>query len=240
MAVKLEVILVLCKPYKIFVTTSTGTMCGVTWKSAARTCDPCAARKDPRKRTRGRLQLYNVGAPFERIAFDILGPLPRSSDINNSILMVMDYFTKLPEVYFISDQEASTIAEVLVQHWISQFGIPLIKGKTSILQFARYCVKYLPSTKPEQQPYILSLTMLFGRDLRPSVDLLFSRPADASLAPEEYVKKLQDWMEEMCHSARGRIGMASEKMKTRYDARATGHNFHEGDKVWLWNPKHYK
>ncbi|GFW77362.1 kinectin [Trichonephila clavipes] len=26
-------------------------------------------------------------------------------------------------------------------------------------------------------------------------------------------------------------------MKTRYDARATGHDFHEGDKVWLWNPK---
>ncbi|GFX40396.1 retrovirus-related Pol polyprotein from transposon 412 [Trichonephila clavipes] len=31
--------------------------------------DPCVARKGPRKRTRGRLQLYNVGAPFERISF---------------------------------------------------------------------------------------------------------------------------------------------------------------------------
>ncbi|GFU94884.1 uncharacterized protein TNCV_821071 [Trichonephila clavipes] len=34
--------------------------------------------------------------------------------------------------------------------------------------------------------------------------------------------------------------MASEKMKTRYDATATGHDFHEGDKVWLWNPKRRK
>ncbi|KFM70162.1 Transposable element Tcb1 transposase, partial [Stegodyphus mimosarum] len=25
-------------------------------------------------------------------------------------------------------------------------------------------------------------------------------------------------------------------MKTRYDTRATGYRFHEGDKVWLWNP----
>ncbi|GFU82985.1 retrovirus-related Pol polyprotein from transposon 412 [Trichonephila clavipes] len=56
--------------------------------------DPCAASKGPRKRTRGRLQLYNVGAPFERIAFDILRPLPRSSDGNNNILAVMDCFTK--------------------------------------------------------------------------------------------------------------------------------------------------
>ncbi|GFU65995.1 kinectin [Trichonephila clavipes] len=47
-------------------------------------------------------------------------------------------------------------------------------------------------------------------------------------------------MEEMHHLARERIDMASEKMKTRYDARATGHDFHEGDKVWLWNPKRCK
>ncbi|GFS49134.1 retrovirus-related Pol polyprotein from transposon 412 [Trichonephila clavipes] len=63
-------------------------------EKCCRICDPCAARKGPRKRTRGRLQLYNVGAPFERTVFDILGPLPRSSDGNNNILVVMDYFTK--------------------------------------------------------------------------------------------------------------------------------------------------
>ncbi|GFW77832.1 hypothetical protein TNCV_3404071 [Trichonephila clavipes] len=78
----------------------------------------------PRKRTRGRLQLYNVGAPFEQIAFDIQGPLPRPSDDNN-ILVIMDYFTKWPEAYPSPDQEASTVTYVLVQHWISQFGVPL-------------------------------------------------------------------------------------------------------------------
>ncbi|GFU94883.1 retrovirus-related Pol polyprotein from transposon 412 [Trichonephila clavipes] len=94
-------------------------------EKCCRICDPCAARKCPRKRTRGRLQLYNVGAPFERIAFDILGPLPRSSDDNNNILVVMDYFIKWTEAYPIPDQEASTVAEVSVQHWISRFGVTL-------------------------------------------------------------------------------------------------------------------
>ncbi|GFU22612.1 retrovirus-related Pol polyprotein from transposon 412 [Trichonephila clavipes] len=82
--------------------------------------------------------------------------------------------------------------------------------------------------------------MLFGRDLRLPADLLFSEPSDVPLAPEEYIEKLQARMEEMHHLARERIGMASEKMKTRYDARATGHDLHEVDKVWLWNPKCFK
>ncbi|GFX73304.1 retrovirus-related Pol polyprotein from transposon 412 [Trichonephila clavipes] len=82
--------------------------------------------------------------------------------------------------------------------------------------------------------------MLFGRDLCLPADLLFNRPPEAPLAPEEYIEKLQARMEEMHHQARERIGMASEKMKTRFDARATRHDFHEGDKVWLWNPKRRK
>ncbi|GFX00773.1 kinectin [Trichonephila clavipes] len=44
-------------------------------------------------------------------------------------------------------------------------------------------------------------------------------------------------MEEMHPLARERSGTASEKMMTRYDVRATGYDFHERDKVWLWNPK---
>ncbi|GFT08224.1 retrovirus-related Pol polyprotein from transposon 412 [Trichonephila clavipes] len=82
--------------------------------------------------------------------------------------------------------------------------------------------------------------MLFGHDLRLPSDLMLSRPPDAPSAPEEYIEKLPARMEEMHHLARERIGMASEKMKTRYDARATGHDFHEGDKVWLWNLERHK
>ncbi|GFT44044.1 retrovirus-related Pol polyprotein from transposon 412 [Trichonephila clavipes] len=39
-----------------------------------KSCDACSARKGPKIRSRGKLHRYNVGAPFERIAFDILGP----------------------------------------------------------------------------------------------------------------------------------------------------------------------
>ncbi|GFU31380.1 integrase core domain protein [Trichonephila clavipes] len=81
--------------------------------------------------------------------------------------------------------------------------------------------------------------MLFGRDLRLPADLLFRRHPDAPLAAEECRETPGMEGGNTSSSWKG-IGMASEKMKTRYEARATRHDFHEGDKVWLWNPKRHK
>ncbi|GFV98453.1 retrovirus-related Pol polyprotein from transposon 412 [Trichonephila clavipes] len=233
------------RPYKKSESASTGTMCGVTLRSGV-TCDSCAERKGPRKRTRGRLQLYNVGAPFEQIAFDILGLLPRSSDGSSNILVVMDYFTKWPEAYPIPNQEAPTFAEILAQHWISRYGEILynctsIKEETSILQFARDCDwdKKLPFFRLAYRSAVQETTgyspsqILFGHDVRLPGDLMFSWLSGAPLALEEYVDNLQTRVEEMHHLAKDKISMASEMMKVGYDARAIGHDFHEGDKVWL-------
>ncbi|GBM26372.1 Retrovirus-related Pol polyprotein from transposon 412 [Araneus ventricosus] len=54
----------------------------------------CGARKGPKKRTKSRLQRYNVGAPFERMDSDILGPLPVMAKGNRYVLVLMDNFTK--------------------------------------------------------------------------------------------------------------------------------------------------
>ncbi|GFT29868.1 retrovirus-related Pol polyprotein from transposon 412 [Trichonephila clavipes] len=81
-------------------------------QSGASPVMPVQLRKGPKIRSRGKLHRYNVGAPFERIAFDILGPLPRTASGNKYLLVVMDYFTKWPEVYPIPDQEAPTVARL--------------------------------------------------------------------------------------------------------------------------------
>ncbi|GFT70886.1 retrovirus-related Pol polyprotein from transposon 412 [Trichonephila clavipes] len=235
-------------------------------EKCCRLCDPCAARKGTRKRTRGRLQLYNVGVPFERIAFDILGPLPGSSDGNNNILYsTLDLTIWGPSTNaFRSKENDSAVCKRLCEI------LAIDKTRTTALhsqsdgrveRFNRTILNSLSLLVSSNQQdwdkklpiFLLAYSsavhettgyspsqMLFGQDLRLPADLLFSRPPDAPLAPEKYIEKLQAWMEEMHHLARERIGMASEKMKSRYDARATRHNFHEGDKVWLWNPKRRK
>ena len=64
---------------------------------------------------------YNVGARFERIA----GPFPESDRGSRYLLVGMDYFTKWLEVYAILNQEASTVADVLVSNFFCRFGVPM-------------------------------------------------------------------------------------------------------------------
>jgi len=70
------------------------------------------------------MQLYNFGEPMERVAIDVLGPLPETDQGNNYILIAMDYFSKWPEAYALPNQEAVTVAAVFVSQFLSRFGIP--------------------------------------------------------------------------------------------------------------------
>ena len=72
------------------------------------------------------LFLYNVGSPMEHLALDVLGPFPLTEDWNKYILIVADYFTKWVEAYPLPNQEAPTVAEVLVKEYVCCFGVPLL------------------------------------------------------------------------------------------------------------------
>ena len=61
--------------------------------------------------------------PFERIAMDIVGPLPRSRRGNQYILVVCDYATRYPEAVPLRTTDAGTVAEHLI-HLFSRVGIP--------------------------------------------------------------------------------------------------------------------
>ena len=89
-----------------------------------RCCDPCTARKGPPGRSHAPLQQFLVGGPMERVAVDVVGPLPRSDKGNRYVLSAIDYFTKWPEAYALPDQEAETVVDALVEGMFSRFGVP--------------------------------------------------------------------------------------------------------------------
>ena len=52
---------------------------------------------------------------LERVAVDIVGPLPRSSKGNRYVLSAIDYFTRWPEAYPLPGQEAGTVVDALLE-----------------------------------------------------------------------------------------------------------------------------
>ena len=64
-----------------------------------------------------------VDEPFQRVAMDIVGPLPKSRSGKRYILVLCDYATRYPEAVALRSIEAETIAEELVKIF-SRVGIP--------------------------------------------------------------------------------------------------------------------
>ena len=68
--------------------------------------------------------VHRIGAPVERIALDILAPLPVTLQGSEYILVLSDYFSEMDGVFFFSNQEAITVADKQVNEFISRFGVP--------------------------------------------------------------------------------------------------------------------
>ena len=62
------------------------------------------------------MKQFIVGAPLERIAVDVLSPLPVSEKENKYLLIVGDYFTKCVDASPSKNQWAD-VAEVLVKRF---------------------------------------------------------------------------------------------------------------------------
>ena len=65
-----------------------------------------------------------VGAPFERIAADIMGPFTTTDNDNTWLLVVGDYFTKYAVSIPLKDMTAKTVAQALIDNWVGYFGSP--------------------------------------------------------------------------------------------------------------------
>lgn len=111
----------------------------------------CSQEKIPPRKYKAPLKAFNVGAPFERIALDILGPLPRTKQGNKSLLVIGDYFSKWLDAIPLRNQEAPTIAKKLVERIVSILVFPflyiLTKVQTLSLMFFVNFVNYLELQK---------------------------------------------------------------------------------------------
>ena len=89
-----------------------------------RNCDICARIKPNQRVRRAPMKNYQVGVPLERVAIDILGPLPVTERGNKYIVVIADYFTRWVESYPVPNHQAHTIANVIMENFFARFGLP--------------------------------------------------------------------------------------------------------------------
>ena len=61
---------------------------------------------------------------MERVALDVIGPLPETEKGNKYILVVGDYLSKWVEAYPIPNQTVETVADKFVQEFVCRYGVP--------------------------------------------------------------------------------------------------------------------
>ena len=97
------------------------------------------------------MQSLPTGAPFERIAMDILDTRKLTSRKFQYVLVISDYFTKYTDAFPLRRHTAPVIADMIMRRWIAYHGIPktlhsdqgtefegkLIKCLSNMLGFAK-------------------------------------------------------------------------------------------------------
>ena len=182
---------------------------------------------------------------MQRVAMDILGPLPETDRHNRYILVIADYFTKWAEALPLPNMEAETVAQKFVHHFVCQFGVPDFlhtdQGKNFDSILMKEICRLLGMQKTRTSPYhpqsdglverlnrtLLSMvstlaeeesknwdlnlpllmlayrtsvqettgaspySLMFGRETRMPVDIMFGRPPEEPLtSPSQYALRL--------------------------------------------------
>ena len=91
--------------------------------SYCRSCPECQKVSTPRHQRVPLIPLPVMKEPFERIAIDIVGPLPRSRKGYQYVLVICDYATRYPEAIPLRCTDAHRVAEELIV-FFSRMGIP--------------------------------------------------------------------------------------------------------------------
>ena len=73
-------------------------------------------------KNRAPLNPITVGYPMQMVGMDFLGPLPETDEGNQYILVVGDHFTKYMAAFAVPNQEASTVARILVDEYFCDKG----------------------------------------------------------------------------------------------------------------------
>ena len=121
------------------------------------TCRVCSMSKKSSRTSRAGMKIHHAGYPMERVHIDLLGPFVESNGGNKYILVMIDQFSKWIECAAIPDQQAETVAQQFLNHFVVTFGCPLEihsdQGKQFDGNLFKAFCKLLQISKTRTTPY---------------------------------------------------------------------------------------
>ena len=89
-----------------------------------RTCEVCQKAKSGGTQSVSGHQRLFAGRPWQKVAVDLVGPLPETQAKNRWILVLTDHFTRWQDALPLPDATAPTVATVLDERVFCYFGLP--------------------------------------------------------------------------------------------------------------------
>lgn len=96
-----------------------------TIENIIKRCEKCQKNKYGRTTKMPMAITSTARVPFERVALDIVGPLPETAMGNKYLLTFQDDLTKYVEAIPLENQEADTVARMFTQHIVLRHSAPL-------------------------------------------------------------------------------------------------------------------
>ena len=158
------------------------------------TCSQCATRKNPPQRHHASLGTVAAGYPTQIMAVDLVGPLVESEKGNSYIMVVGDYFSRWMEAFPIPNQEATTVAEKLVEEIFLRFSVPEQLHSDQGRQFESKLIteicQLLNIHKTRTTPHHPQSDGLVERFNRTLLDMLSTCAKDHPFDWEQYIRKV--------------------------------------------------
>jgi len=126
-------------------------------KKHCENCLDCITRKSPTSKTKGFLTPIPVAGPMDRVAVDILGPLPITENGNKYIIVFCEYLTKFCITKALPNITADTVARTFVDEIVLKFGAPTTllsdQGSNFMSQLVKKICELCGTKKQNTSPY---------------------------------------------------------------------------------------
>ena len=87
-------------------------------------CPTCAKTRLMGTQSTARMRLFPATEPLAALAIDLLGPLPRTSEGFEYILVICDRFTKFTRAVPLKDISTLDVLSAFLDTWVASYGIP--------------------------------------------------------------------------------------------------------------------